>query len=113
MNSKKYLQSIIEESLFYKPRIAPLIVAGIIAAVGSIASSLISSSSTKKANEANIGMAGSANAITNQQWGAEMEQRNKEFNRTMRFNQKKQLEDMINSSPKFKKSFIDIWGGGI
>jgi hypothetical protein len=88
--------------------IAPLIVAGVIAAIGSITSAAMSSSATNKANAANSAAAANANAITNQQWASEMKLKRKELDQQAIG----KLQDWINQEPSRQKNFIDIWSGG-
>ena len=109
-----YLKKIALSSINYKPRIFGIddaLIVGLVALVGTITSASMQSSAAKKNQASQINAMNTTNALSSQQWGAEMAQRDKEFNRKMRFDQKSQLENFINSSPLLKKEWIGIWGG--
>jgi hypothetical protein len=93
--------------------IAPLLAAilpSLISAAGSVAGGLIGSSATSSANEQNAANAAKANAVTNQQWGAEMKEKKREFG----IGEMNQFNEWLKKDPALAKriSLIDTWGGG-
>jgi len=88
--------------------IAPLIGAALISAGGALLSGILGSSATSSANEQNAANAKAANAITNQQWGAEMKLKKTEIDQT----EISGLKDWINQVPARRKNFLDMWSGG-
>lgn len=103
-----------DESEMGNPRcIAPLIAAALVEGGFSLVSGGLSYMEQEKANNRNIEMINKANTIANQQWGAEFGEKKREFNIESNIKQKSDFENLINNTPiAFRKSFIDIWGGG-